>query len=293
LATLQAASLAGRVALGPKAGWRIARVGAGGASPAAVRVPASAAELLADKDGYNVHAGTYVPAHARDELERLCRYILRPALARDRLSRMANGNVLWTLKRPRADGTTHLVFEPLVFLERLAALVPPPRSHLVLYHGVLSSHAAWRSEVLPAVRAAPSPPGSAGSADDATSPPAAPPPVPRDATAGAPEPAPQDPALRARRLRWAELLQRVFGIEVRKCPRCGADRKIVAFITRPAELKRLCAHLGYPTLPPPIAWKLGLDRAAMRFAHRGEASRRCAPARAPPQPDLWDQRTDP
>jgi hypothetical protein len=70
-ATLQAASLTLRVALGPKAGWKIARVGAGGASPAAVRVPPSASELLADKDGYNVHAGTYVPAHARDKLERL------------------------------------------------------------------------------------------------------------------------------------------------------------------------------------------------------------------------------
>jgi len=57
------------------------------------------------------------------------------------------------------DGTTHLVFEPLVFLERLAgglppstdggSLVPPPKSHTVLYHGLLSSHAAWRAELLP------------------------------------------------------------------------------------------------------------------------------------------------
>ena len=79
----------------------------------------------------------------------------------------------------------------------------------------------------------------------------------------------QDPVLRARHLRWAALLRRVFGIEVFKCARCGGQRKIVAFITKPAELKRLCAHLGYPTEPPPIA-----------------------PARATPQPDLWDQRTE-
>ncbi|TDJ66127.1 MAG: hypothetical protein E2O39_17020 [Planctomycetota bacterium] len=39
----------------------------------------------------------------------------------------------------RRDGTTHVVFEPLVFLERLAALVPPPRMQMQTYHGV-----SWR-----------------------------------------------------------------------------------------------------------------------------------------------------
>jgi hypothetical protein len=76
------------------------------------------------------------------------------------------------------------------------------------------------------------------------------------------------PELRARRLRWAQLLQRVFGLDVRKCIRCGGQREVLAFILRPTELKRICAQLGYPTEAPPIA-----------------------PARAPPQPELWDQRT--
>ena len=52
------------------------------------------------------------------------------------------------VKRELYDGTTHLAFEPLVFLDRLAALVPPPKSHTVIYTGVLSSHAPRR----PAVR---------------------------------------------------------------------------------------------------------------------------------------------
>ena len=41
------------------------------------------------------------------------------------------------LTHPWSDGTTHIAFEPLVFLERLAALIPRPRTHLVTYHGVL------------------------------------------------------------------------------------------------------------------------------------------------------------
>ena len=53
------------------------------------------------------------------------------------------------LRRPWADGTTHLVFEPRAFLSRLAVLVPRPRVNLVLYHGVLAPRAAWRREVVP------------------------------------------------------------------------------------------------------------------------------------------------
>ena len=40
------------------------------------------------------------------------------------------------LKIPYKDGTTHIVMEPLEFMERLAALVPRPRLHLIRFHGV-------------------------------------------------------------------------------------------------------------------------------------------------------------
>ena len=159
---------------------------------------------------------------------------------------------------PYDDGTTHLVFEPLVFLEWLAALVPPPTSHTVLYHGLLSSHAAWRAELLP-------------EADPVASPVSDESPVLHPSlVAHAPalaEPVDDVPELRARRLRWAQLLQRVFGLDILHCDRCGGRREVVAFIVRPAEIQRICAHLGYPTEPPLIA-----------------------PARAPPQAELWDQR---
>ena len=63
------------------------------------------------------------------------RYICRPTLSSERLSLDERGRDLLELRRPWRDGTTHLVFEPLVFLERLAALVPHPREHLLTYHG--------------------------------------------------------------------------------------------------------------------------------------------------------------
>ncbi len=58
----------------------------------------------------------------------------------------------YTLKTPYRDGTTHVVFEPLDFIARLAALVPGPRAHLTRYHGVFAPHSRWRAEVTPAGR---------------------------------------------------------------------------------------------------------------------------------------------
>ena len=46
------------------------------------------------------------------------------------------------------DGTTHLLFDPVELLERLAALIRRPRINLLLYHGVLAPRAAWRSLVV-------------------------------------------------------------------------------------------------------------------------------------------------
>ncbi len=40
---------------------------------------------------------------------------------------------------------------PLELVEKLAAIVPPPRSNQTLYAGVLAGNAAWRSEVVPNV----------------------------------------------------------------------------------------------------------------------------------------------
>jgi hypothetical protein len=61
----------------------------------------------------------------------LCRYITRPALSDERVQLNAAGQVKLKLKTPWRDGTTHLVMLPLEFMQRLAALVPRPRLHLI------------------------------------------------------------------------------------------------------------------------------------------------------------------
>jgi len=88
----------------------------------------------------------------REKLERLTRYVSRPPVALERLDLTAQGQVRYRLKTPYRDGTTHIVLEPLDFIARLAALVPPPRVHLRRFHGVFAAHAALRGTVTPGGR---------------------------------------------------------------------------------------------------------------------------------------------
>ena len=64
----------------------------------------------------------------------MCRYAGHPPVATERLSVLPDGRLLYRLKRRWRDGTTHMIFEPLELVEKLAALVPPPRFHLIRYY---------------------------------------------------------------------------------------------------------------------------------------------------------------
>src|SRR2546429_2484569 len=122
--------------------------------------------------------------------------------------------------------------EPCELLRRLAALVPPPRSHLVRYHGVFGPASAWRSQIVP--RPQESTPGPCPAANTA--------PPPPEATA----------RRETSRIPWAELLLRVFREDVLVCP-CGGRRVVLAFITEKKVVKEILEHLGLPPTGPPIA----------------------------------------
>ncbi|MAB80822.1 MAG: hypothetical protein CMJ89_15850, partial [Planctomycetes bacterium] len=55
----------------------------------------------------------------RGKLEHLCRYIARPPISTDRLTFDERGRILYRLRHPYRDGTTHIVFTPTSFLKRL------------------------------------------------------------------------------------------------------------------------------------------------------------------------------
>jgi hypothetical protein len=128
LAELYSASITGRVASGPRAGRRVTKVGdAIDLEGLAVATGPRCATI----SGFSVHANVCIPTHDRMRLERLCRYAGRPPVATERLSLLPDGRLLYHLKRRWRDGTSHVILEPLELIEKLAALVPPPRFNLV------------------------------------------------------------------------------------------------------------------------------------------------------------------
>ena len=160
----------------------------------------------------------------------MARYALRPPVARERLHWTDDGQVRLTLRRPWADGTTHLLFDPVELLERLAALTPRPRINLILYHGVLAPRAAWRRLVVQFGTVVSPAPGA----------------EPDDVAEEHPD-APDCPH-GGNRL-WAELMRRSLGFDVLACPRCGGRLRLIALIEDPAVVQRVLRHLG---LPPEI-----------------------------------------
>jgi len=274
LASLYAASVSGRVATGSRAGRRMLRVG-DCIDPEVL--PELEGERCVSVDGVSLHANVAVPARDRRRLERLCRYVARPPVATDRLSRLEDGRLLYRLKHRWRDGTSHVVFEPRELVEKLAALVPPPRFHMARYHGVLGPCASARHRVVPgtlepaastvitggtahagcqladpALRPVERPPARGVRAEPAALSP------PGDTDLRAPDsarglPTPTGDLARPRRLAWADLMRRVFALDVLECPGCGGRMRILAAIHPPETARAILACLGLPERAPPIA----------------------------------------
>ena len=126
---------------------------------------------------------------------------------------------------PYSDGTTHVIFEPLDFIAKLAALVPKPRVNLTRFHGVFAPNSKHRVDVTPAKRGK-----------------------------GRPHEEHEDktPEQRHQAMTWALRLKRVFNIDVSVCPKCGGEARVIASIEDQAVIDKILAHLMKKgALPPP------------------------------------------
>jgi len=109
---------------------------------------APAASLNAGKAGVSLHRNFAIASFSLDAsirvegpdragLERLLRYCARPPVALERLEQLGEDALIYRFDQPQPDGRTQLRLTPLQLIERLAALIPPPRLHRHRYHRVL------------------------------------------------------------------------------------------------------------------------------------------------------------
>lgn len=210
---LRGHSITYRIAVGPQQGRKVITL----QTLPGIEEPLSGSAGQAA--GFSLHAGVAATAQRRDKLERLCRYITRPAVSEKRLSLTNQGKVRYALKTPYRDGTTHVIFEPVDFIAKLAALVPKPRVNLTRFHGVFAPNSKHRAVVTPAKRGKGGKPKGADGQDEKT-------PVQHHAA-----------------MTWAQRLKRVFNIEVETCRVCGGAAKVIASIEDPVVIKKILMHL--------------------------------------------------
>jgi hypothetical protein len=149
--------------------------------------------------------------------------------------------------KPWRDGTTHLVMSPLEFMQRLAALVPRSRLHLIRFHGVLAPNARLRLLVVPQ--------GPLEQEEPATE------------AAAAAECEVQTVQARPHRIGWARLLKWVFDIDMQHCPNCGGgELKIIAAILERPVIEKILTHPGLDPQPPPRGRARGISPTASTSA---------------------------
>jgi hypothetical protein len=139
-------SIAGKIAFGPNAGKYVTRIGSGFGF--CEEIPLAKGVRCYSVNGFSLHANTTINTLQRDRLEKLVRYIARGPLSNERLEITGDGSVKLELKTAYSDGTTHLLFSPSEFLEKLTVLVPPPKTHLVRWSGVFAPNSPYRRDIV-------------------------------------------------------------------------------------------------------------------------------------------------
>jgi hypothetical protein len=195
LSALSSASVQGQLATGPRAGCRVRRL------LSDPRAGQRSGRLCFSAWGFSLHA------------------------AGGRLRFIDADHLRFRLKTPWSDGTTHLVLSPLERIEKLAALVTPPRLNLVRYHGVLAPNAGFRRLVVPSRSV-----------------------LPDTSSVGVSTVSPS-----RRRLGWAALLARVFAVDVMRRPSCGGRLGLVAVLSDAASIGRYLSGVGLAAAPPAVA----------------------------------------
>ncbi len=145
LSQMKRASVSSRVALGPRAGLKVRRIGSSFGFEEEISKNQSYG--CVSMNGFSIHAASSIKAHERDHLEKLG----RGPVSHDRISLSEDENILYELKNSY-DGATHVMFSPMEFIEELASIIPPAYKHQVNYYGCLSSHSKLRPAIIVSIR---------------------------------------------------------------------------------------------------------------------------------------------
>jgi hypothetical protein len=147
------------------------------------------------------------------------RYMGRPPLSSHRLQLAPDGKkLILILKTSWRDGTSRILLSPFELIERLVALIPAPRKNQVRYHGFLGPNAKARSELVLKPM----------------------------------EPPNQGTNTKILRPNFAELMSKIFGIDILACPRCHSRMQVISFVRDRIAVRDILNSLKMSTAPPEV-----------------------------------------
>ena len=120
-----------------------------------------------------------------------------------------------------SDGTCAICFTPHEFIEKLIAIIPPPRIHGVRFHGVLAPSAADRKKVVPAKLEAP----IQGELFD------------------------EKKRNKTKRTSRADLLKRTFQVDLSACLICGGKMKFTSAVLKKSDILATLTAAGLSPTP--------------------------------------------
>src|SRR5439155_7733701 len=153
--------------------------------------------------------------NAREDAVKLRERILaHPPLAADSIRRH-EGSIEITTRPDPGTGSTHRLFDPLDWIHAVTAHIPDRGRHCVRYYGALAN----RGQSPKAFCEQQTPPAPDPAASGETT----------------------SEFVQRRRASWARLIRRILEVDPLLC-RCGAEMKIISFITDPRVVDRILRH---------------------------------------------------
>ena len=188
--------------------------------------------------GFNVHARGRIHGADRKAIENVARYMSRAALSVERVRYNRAEDSVTVTKKPFASSPEEARSYPAhEFLALLSSHIPAPYESLTYYYGVYSSSYRGKQrrenreeQETELVLMNTGKPAAAGKPTST----------------------------------WARLIRRIFEVDPLRCRRCGAEMRIIAFVTDFHQVRKILEHIGEQTIrPPPLTAKTsppGLSR---------------------------------
>jgi len=179
--------------------------------------------LSYENSGFSLDAKVKILPWDREGLERLIRYCARPPFASENL-RWNGPMLVYHLPKPCHTGKTFIQLDPIEFIDKIAALIPPARKHRHHYHGVFAPNAPLRRLVSKSAIQ-----------------------VPSNLT----NPDLQKIVNKTSKisLNWAKLIARIYEVNPLQCS-CGKEMRIVKFVTHSTEIWQILSGMGWPSVAP-------------------------------------------